>query len=146
MTAIKFYTTFFFSLWVSTLWVTANDTRTPPLRTTAYAYAYTIIFKLLALPQGQIFLHFIVFLSYFVVFLGFSCLVSCVDSDNFPNKSIFFVIAYGQKISSRTRTVKNFQRVRVRVQQKSPRTPRTRTHHCFLPHKCQKNLNFFEFG
>ena len=55
-----------------------------------------------------------------------------------------------QKILMRTRTrartVKNFQRVRVRVQQKSPRTPRTRTHHCFLPHKCQKNLNFFEFG
>ena len=54
---------------------------------------------------------------------------------NFPKKSIFSVIAYGQKISSRTRTVKNFQRVRVHVRQKSPRTPRTRarartrTHH-----------------
>ena len=49
--------------------------------------------------------------------VGFRFAVSNLDTDYFCEKSIFFVIAYVHKISSRMRTltVKKFQRVRVRV-------------------------------
>ena len=53
-------------------------------------------------------MYSIVFLRYFVVFLGFSCLVSCLDADNFPKKYFF---------RYRVRP-KKFHRVRVRVQSK----------------------------